>query len=698
VNLQRLSLLALILLLPAIGMIGQTNATPATPAKAIELDHFDLKLVDTTIDPCVDFYQYSCKKWMDGNPIPGDQAAWSHGSKLALWNQNVLREVLEKASADSSQRSAIEQKIGDYYGSCMDEGAINSKGMAAIKPELEKIAGLKDKSQLPAELAHLHAITALLAEGSNSGATTALFGFSSSQDLDNASLVVASADQGGLGLPDRDYYLKEDSKSAELRLQYVAYMQKMLGLMGNDSAQATAQAKTIMAMETALANASMDIVKRRDPANLNHKMSLKELQALTPSFSWDEYLKTLGGAPPTAHYLILTPDFFKGVEQLIHSASLEDWKTYLSWQLVNTSGSLLSEPLVEQRFDFYGRKLTGQKQQRPRWRRCTTAVDRDLGEALGQAYVDRTFGADGKERMLKLVHALEAALGRDIEQLDWMTPGTKKEALVKLKKIEDKIGYPNKWRDYSSVKIVRGDALGNAYRSGEFEFRRQLAKIGKPVDRGEWQMTPPTVNAYYDSQLNTINFPAGILQPPFFDKQAEDAANFGAIGAIIGHELTHGFDDQGRKFDAEGNLRDWWTETDGKEFEKRAKCIADQYSGFEATAGVKLNGELTLGENTADNGGDRIALMALQAVLADEGKGNTKADGFTPEQKFFIAAAQSWCSNWTPQLLSLVAKSDPHSPPKFRVNGVVSNMPEFAKAFNCKKGQPMVSDHACHVW
>jgi endothelin-converting enzyme/putative endopeptidase len=426
-------------------------------------------------------------------------------------------------------------------------------------------------------------------------------------------------------------------------------------------------------------------------------MTPAELRALTPNFSWDDYLKGIG-APTTAHYLVYTPDFFKGINALVESAPLERWKTYLRWQLVFNSSSLLSAPFAEEHFDFYGRKLTGQKAQRPRWRRCVQAVDRDLGEDLGQAYVDRTFGADGKQRMLKMVNAIEESMGQDIQQLDWMTPATKKEALAKLQKIEDKIGYPDHWRDYSSVKIVRGDALGNAYRSSEFEFRRQLAKIGKPVDRGEWGMTPPTVNAYYDPQLNTVNFPAGILQPPFFDKSMGDEINFGAVGAVIGHELTHGFDDEGRQFDPNGNLRDWWTAEDAKEFDQRAKCVADEYSGFEATPGTKLNGKLTLGENTADNGGIRVALMALQHTDASAAKNDPGADGFTPQQKFFLAYAQTWCSTWTPELLRLIAQSNPHSPPQFRVNGVVSNMPEFQKAFDCKKGQPMVRENACHVW
>jgi putative endopeptidase len=678
--------------------MGQFRASQQPAGTTVtEPDHFDLKSVDPAVDPCVDFYQYACRKWQASNPIPPDQAGWSHGAKLNLWNQGVLRDVLEKASANDPQRTPVMQKIGDYYTSCMDEAAINSKGTAALKAELDGINALKSKKQLGAELAHVHSITFALAQGTDSGATTAAFGFGSGQDLDDASKVVATADQGGLGLPDRDYYLKDDAKSVELRQQYAAHVEKMFTLLGESGGQAKADAKVVLDMETALAKTSMDLVKRRDPANLNHKLSANELRALTPEFSWDDYLKDIA-SPATAHYLVTTPEFYKGFNQLIGSEPLDHWKTYLRWNLVHTSASTLSQPFVDETFDFYGRKLTGAKQLRPRWRRCVAAVDRDLGEALGQAYVERTFGEEGKQRMLKMVDALETALGNDIEQLEWMTPTTKKQAMVKLKKIEDKIGYPNRWRDYSSVQIVRGDYVGNAYRSSEFEMKRQLAKIGKPVDRVEWLMTPPTVDAYYDPQLNTINFPAGILQPPFFDKQMDDPVNYGAVGAVIGHELTHGFDDQGRKFDPNGNLRDWWTPEDGKEFERRAKCIADEYSGFEATPGVKLNGNLTLGENTADNGGVRIALMALESTLSKDSKERQDVDGFTPEQRFFVSFGQVWCANQTPEVLRLQALSNPHSTPKYRVNGVVSNMPEFQKAFGCKAGQPMVRENACHVW
>jgi putative endopeptidase len=677
----------------------QTAATSSANGEVAkpQLDHFNLDQLDRSVDPCVDFYQYTCKKWIDKNPIPADEPAWGIDGKLELWNQSILRQVLEAAATNDQTRTAVQQKIGDYYGSCMDESAINAKGLTALQPELDRISALKQKTQLAGELGHLHKITFSLAGQNNSGSRTALFGFSSGQDLDDATKVVAQLDQGGLGLPDRDYYLKTDANSVELRQEYTKHLENTFKLLGEDSTRASADAKTVIDMETGLAKSSMEIVKRRDPANLNHKLSGVELRALTPAFSWDEYLKTVA-SPSTQHYLVATPEFFKAANQMIVDRPLEDWKTYLRWHLVTASSGFLSRPFEDERFDFYGRKLIGEKELRPRWKRCVEGADRDLGEALGQAYVDQAFGPDAKARMLKLVHGLEEAFGSDIQQLDWMTAATKKEAVSKLHKIEDKIGYPNHWRDYSSLEIIRGDALGNAYRSSDFELDRQLAKIGKPVNRGEWTMTPPTVNAYYDPQLNTINFPAGILQPPYFDKEMDDAVNYGATGAVIGHEMTHGFDDEGRKFDLDGNLRDWWTAEDGKEFERRAQCVSSEYSGFEAVPGLKLNGNLTLGENTADNGGTRIALMALLNTLAADGKTDQKIDGLTPEQRFFISYGESWCSHWTPEFTRMLAQSNPHAPDRYRVNGVVSNMPEFQKAFNCKKGQPMVREQACHVW
>jgi len=674
---------------------GQSNS--AQPSSAPQLSHFDPAQVDRSLDPCTDFYQFTCKKWMASNPIPPDQVNWWLGSKLMIWNQSVVRNILDESSVNDAARNPAQQKIGDYYSSCMNEDEINKKGLAPIKPALDRIDALRNKAQLAEELAYLHEITFALAPGTNSGSNTALFGFSSGQDLDDASKVVAVVDQGGLGLPDRSYYLNADQKSTDLRQQYVEHLGKTFQLLGEDAAKASADAKIVMAIETSLATSSMDIVKRRDPANLNHKLSSAELAVLTPSFSWKQYLDTIG-APTTDHYLVATPDFFKGVNQLIDDHSLDDWKTYLRWQLVNAASPLLSTAFADEKFDFYGRALQGQKAQRPRWRRCVQNVNRDLDEALGEEYVARAFAGDRKQQMLKLVHDLEAALNTDIQHIDWMTPPTRKAALAKLATIEDKIGYPDHWRDYSALSIDRSDALGNAFRSSQFEFRRQLAKIGKPVDRSEWSFSASVPNAYYDPQLNTIIFPAAILQPPLFDSQADPAANYGAVGAIIGHELTHGFDDEGSKFDGTGNLHNWWTPDDSKAFGEKEQCFADEYSGFESTEGVKLNGKLTLGENTADNGGLRIAFMALLSTLSDDARTKVGEDGFTPEQRFFAAYGEALCANSTPQYLRMAAQSDPHSSSQFRVNGVLSNMPEFQQAFGCKKGQPMVREPACRVW
>jgi putative endopeptidase len=677
--------------------LAGTSFAQSSNSSTPQADHLDLTQVDRSLDPCTDFYQFACKKWIAKNPIPSDQVSWWLGTKLMLWDQAVVHNILDKTSADDPQRNPIQQKIGDFYASCMNESEINKKGLDPIKPELDRIDAIKDKKQLPEEIAHLHQITYTLTAATDSGAGTALFGFDSGQDLDNAAQVVATVDQGGLGLPDRNYYLKTDQKSADLRQQYLEHIKRTFLRLGEAEDQATSDAKTVMDLETSLAKVSMDIVKRRDPANLDHKLSEQELHALTPNFSWNEYLRSLG-APPTAHYLVMTPDFFKGVNQLIADVPLESWKTYLRWQLVNVSSSLLSESFATERFAFYGQAMRGQKVQSPRWRRCAQSVDRNLDQALGQEYVAQAFAGTSKQRMLQMVDALKAALNTDIQQSDWMSPETKKAAIAKLEQIADKIGYPDHWRDYSSLQIVRGDLLEDAYRSGAFGLKDQLAKIGKPLDRGQWNISISMPNAFYDPQQNSIIFPASILQPPLFDPQLSDPANFAAIGAIIGHELTHGFDDEGRKFDAAGNLKDWWTAQDAKEFESRAKCIADEYSGMDATDGVKLNGELTLGENTADNGGLRVAYMALENTLAKSPQSRADLDGFTPEQQFFVAYAETWCANSTPQYLRMAAQSDPHATPKARVNGVVSNMPEFQKAFGCKTGQPMVRENACRVW
>jgi putative endopeptidase len=643
----------------------------------------DLKAVDSSADPCVDFYQYACGTWMKNNPIPPDQSRWGRFSVLQERNRDILRQILEEAARPDPNRGPVEQEIGDYYAACMDEAAINRKGLAPLEPELARIRGLKSKSQLADEVAHLH----------RSG-VPALFEFGSGQDFKDSNAVIAQLDQGGLGLPDRDYYLKNDPKSAELRQKYLAHVAKMFELAGRKPAEAKAAAATVMEIETALAKGSLDLVSRRDPEKVYHRMDKGEAEKLSPDFRWVQFF-TDSGAPEFRSINVASPDFFRAMDAAIGKFTLDEWKTYLTWHLLHSEAPLLPAAFVDENFSFYGKALTGAEELRPRWKRCVSLTDNQLGEALGRKFVERTFGAEGKQRTLQMVDALEKALGEDLEKLPWMTPETRQQAMVKLKAITNKIGYPERWRDYSSVKIARDDAIGNGFRADAFEFQRQLRKIGQPVDRVEWQMTPPTVNAYYDPQMNNINFPAGILQPPFYDNAADNAMNFGGIGGVIGHELTHGFDDQGRQFDAQGNMRDWWTPADAREFDERAACIAGQYSKFEVAPGANVNGKLTLGENTADNGGVRIALMALLDRL--DGR-DPKTDGLTAQQRFFLSFGQIWCENQREQSARLQVSTDPHAPARFRVNGVVQNMPEFQQAFACKAGQPMVSANACRVW
>jgi endothelin-converting enzyme/putative endopeptidase len=664
------------------------------------LNHFDPKQVDQSADPCGDFYKFACGKWQAANPIPPDQAAWSVASPLFLWNQTVLRQTMEQAAPSNKSRDAVGQKVGDYYAACMDEPGIEKTGATAIQPELARINALKSKAGIAGEVAHLHQSLPGAWQGDANQTNAVLFGYSGGQDLDDASMVVVQIDQGGLAMPSRDFYLKDDERSKQIREKYQALVQKMFALAGESEAQATADASAVLAIETDLAKTQMDNVRRRDPKNLNNKMDLAQMKALTPSFNWAAYLAATK-SPATHHYLVSSPEYFKGLETALQAHPLDHWKAYLRWHLLRGSAPYLSKGFVEASFDFYGRTLSGTKELLPRWRRCVSAANRDLGEALGQAYVARAFPPSSKERMMKLVHNVEQALGQDIEGLDWMTPVTKEQAAIKLKAIEDKIGYPKKWRDYSTVQVT-SSYLGNVHHATAFEYARLLGKVGKPVDRGEWGMTPPTINAYYDPQLNTINFPAGILQPPFFDAAQNESVNYGAIGMVIGHEITHGFDDEGRKFDAQGNLKDWWTKEDGAEYEKRGKCISDEYTQAVPEAGpnVKQNGLLTQGEDTADNGGLRIAFMALSNSLKEQGKSvdDPGPDGLTSRQRFFLGYANAWCGNLRPEVMRTQVVTNEHSLPKYRVNNVVSNMPEFQQAFSCKKGQAMVRENACRVW
>ncbi|HZS27341.1 MAG TPA: M13 family metallopeptidase [Candidatus Angelobacter sp.] len=641
--------------------------------------------LDKTADPCVDFYQFACGGWTKNNPIPSDQPIWSRFSELAERNRTELRGILEKA-AKATNRTADEQKIGDYYSACMDEAAIEKKGIAALKPEFDRINAIEDKSSLPELVAYLHS------QGLN-----ALFSFGSGADFKNAKEVIAQADQGGLSLPDRDYYVKEDPNSVQLRKAYVEHVTNIFKLLGDSQEKAAAEANAVMAIETALAKGSGDRVERREPERIYHKMPVTEWQALTPDFSFTKYLTDIG-APATTSLNVAEPNFYKALNTELANVSLDDLKAYFRWHLVRAQVQYLPKAFQDENFNFYGKTLQGAKEIRPRWKRCVAAVDGNLGEALGKVFVEKYYPPQAKAKTLEMVKQLEDALHRDIEGLPWMSETTKKQALIKLAAIQNKIGYPAKWRDYSTLKIVPGDALGNSLRANAFEVHRQLAKINKPLDKQEWLMTPPTVNAYYDPTENNINFPAGILQPPFYDFKADDALNFGGMGAVIGHELTHGFDDQGALFDPEGNLKNWWTPEDQKAFKERTQCIVDEYDKFVAVDDVHVRGKLTLGENTADNGGLRIAYMALMKSIADSGKKPGEIDGYTPEQRFFIGWGQIWCQNQTDQMARLLALNNEHAPGNFRVNGVVQNMPEFQKAWGCKVGQPMVSQNACHVW
>jgi putative endopeptidase len=683
-----------------LGFVGANAQTAPAAESAPKLEHFDISRVDKSLDPCQDFYAYACSKWNAANPIPADQVAWGTGSGLQYWNENILREALQKAAAQTGNRTDYEQKIGDYWAACMDESGIEAAGTRDLKAGLERIDQMKNKSQLADQVAHVHMAFPGAWDGDDNQTRAALMGFGQQQDYDEAAKVVGSIDQGGLALPNRDFYIKDDAKSKEIRGLYETHISKMLVLSGEAAPQAAADAKTIVAIETAMAQAQMDNVARRDPKNLNNKMSLEQVQALTPSFDWKAYLETVNAPPSSPHYLVSSPQFFRALEPLIQQHSVDDWKVYLRWHLIHGSAPYLGKAFVDENWTFFSHTLLGAKQQLPRWRRCVRAADRDLGMALGQAYVAAAFPPESKQRTVAMVHDIEHALDQDITNIDWMQPVTKEQAKIKLHAIEDKIGYPDHWRDYSSVKITRNSYLDNVHAATAFEFRRQLDKIGKPVDREEWGMTPPTINAYYSSQLNTINFPAGILQPPYFDSTMEDAVNYGAIGMVIGHELTHGFDDQGRKFDAQGNLRDWWTAADAKAYEERGECIADEYTEEIPEAGVKQNGHLTQGEDTADNGGLRLAFMAVTDKLQSEGKSvdAKDADGWTTRQKFFLSYANSWCQQVRPELMRTIVLTNPHSIPKYRVNNVVSNMPEFEEAFSCKKGSPMVRANQCRVW
>jgi endothelin-converting enzyme/putative endopeptidase len=653
------------------------TALPYTPG-------LDLGSLDRGADPCVDFYRYSCGGWQQQNPVPADQAEWDVYGKLHEDNLRFLWGLLADAAAERPDRTPAEQKIGDYFAACMDRPAIDAAGAQPVAPMLERIRALASVKEAASFIAALHA-----------GDIDAMFSFGSEQDFANSTRVIASADAGGLGLPDRDQYLLAGARPQALRDAYRVHIVRLFGLAGAGPAEAQAAARTVMEIETALARASLTREQRRDPRRMYHRMTLGELSKVAPAFDWPAYLDAIG-VPEDTPINVAQPAFFRRLDGLLRQRPLADWQTYLRWHVLNSRAAYLSTPFAQASFDFYSTTLRGVETIPPRWKQCVRAVDHDLGEALGQVFVKRTFAPQTKERAAAMAKAIEEAMRTRIRGLPWMSAGTRQAALSKLDTLVNKIGYPERWRDYAALVVRRDDFFGNVERARVFETRRELAKIGKPVDREEWDMTPPTVNAYYDAQLNTINFPAGVLQPPLFDPKMDEATNYGNTGTTIGHELTHGFDDEGRQFDAHGNLRDWWTRKDAAEFAQRTACIVDQYSAYPAVGDIRINGRLTLGEDVADLGGAALAYMAWQAMTA--GQPHEARDGYTPEQRFFIGMAQWACSNERPEVQRLHALTDVHSPNRWRVNGVVANMPEFAQAFACKPGQPMVRARPCRVW
>jgi putative endopeptidase len=675
-HLKSLTACALLLSLAVATIFGQSVSS------------FDLANLDKNTQACTDFYQYATGGWMARNPIPAAFPSWGVDSALEDQNREILRQILDAAVQNTNAvKGSSEQKVGDFYASCMNEQKIEADGISPLAPELGRIDKIKDQRSLQEEIASLHAI------GIN-----ALFQVGSTQDAKNSAEVIVQIWQGGLGLPEGEYYFKTDDKSKDIREAYVKHVAKMFALTGDDTAKAAGESQTIMNFETKLAEAWMPRVERRDPQKVYNRKTVAELKTLAPNFDWPGYFKNVGISQSTDAN-IGQPKFVERVNQQITAMPLADWKTYLRWRLINGTAATLSKKIVDEDFDFKGRVLTGTTELLPRWKRCVAAADNEMGEALGEVYVKKAFPPEAKRRALEMVANLIAALRSDISTLSWMSDATRKQAIIKLEAFIRKIGYPDKWRDYSALAIDRGPYVSNVIRADSFETRRDLRKIGQPVDKTEWGMTPPTVNAYYNPAINEIVFPAGIMQPPFFSVGFDDAINYGAMGAVIGHEMTHGFDDQGRQYDASGNLANWWTDADMANFKERAECVIKQFDGFEVEQGLFENGKLVVGESIADLGGLVIAYAAFQKSM--EGKPRpANIDGFTPEQRFFLGYAFSWATNVRPEFARLMVATNPHPLPKFRVNGPLANFPAFAEAFQCKASDAMVRTEKdrCQIW
>ncbi|KAA0251949.1 M13 family metallopeptidase [Acidobacteria bacterium ACD] len=665
--------LASVLVLASAPAPAAGPSAPAAPAKAV-----DLANADPATPACVDFYQHANGGWLKANPIPADKSRWGAFEELADRNRAVLKGILEETAAKNDwPKGSPRQKVGDFYASGMDVEAIEKAGSIPLEPWLAKVEALKGTDALPALLADLHG------SGVRAG-----YGFFVGQDQKESTRYVPMLSQGGLGLPDRDYYLKDDPKSKEMREKYVAHVARMLGLLGEAPEAARKGAETVMALETRLAKASRTRVELRDPEKNYNKRTLAALSEEAPGYSWKAYFAARG-VPGSQELNVRQPDFAKAFASLASEVPLAEWKTYLRWHVVRSAAPYLPKRFEEADFDFFGRTLNGVPEQEERWKRVLAATDRGLGEALGQIYVERAFSARSKERMKALVENLRTALGERIDGLAWMGPETKKQARKKLAAFGVKIGYPDRWRDYTALEVSRGSYLANVVAANVFEAKRNLGKLGKPIDRTEWGMTPPTVNAYYSPTMNEIVFPAGILQPPFFWADADDAVNYGAIGVVIGHEMTHGFDDSGSKYDAEGNLKNWWTEEDRKSYEARTDLVVKQFDAYRALPDQAVNGKLTLGENVSDLGGLKVAYAALAKALGKDPLEAPAVDGFSPAQRFFLSYAGVWRNNIREEALRVRLNTDSHSPGRFRVVGPLSALPEFHRAFGCAAGNAM---------